>query len=505
MKKLLAAFFLFGPMMALAQATPSIISITPSQGITNTTVTIYGSNLSGASAVEFYQNGIFKSSLVPNSVSSTNVTFLLSSVFTANTSAGAYEVGVVTNACAGGCLSNKVSFTLGTQPVNMPAITTVNPGQGRVNTSVTIYGSNLLGASAIEFYKNGKMMSSLKPFTVSATQVSFVLSDIFVANTEAGAYEIGIVTNACASGCSSNRLPFSILQPGITPKIDTITPAQGGAYTQVIASGANLSGATSVEFYKDGKLYSSLIPTSSTASQVVFSLSPSFAANTEPGLYFIGVVTNACVGGCLSNRLAFVLKDTAAVAPTITSKPEITTFVSKRLSEDGPATLVLEAKNASNCTINPGVTSLTLGGVFTVNPTQETKYIATCYDSTRSESGAVVASVTTSLGFHVSGGAQLQQTPVQSSNAVLVKNNATAVAIECLDLTASLRYGMRSIDISALQGFLKNKGYLSVSSTGYFGASTFAAVQKFQRAYGISATGLVGPSTRAKLKELSCK
>ncbi len=110
-------------------AAPTITSITPSQGDANTSVTIYGTNLSGASSVEFYSSGgQFVSSLVLSSVSATNVVFTINSIFAANAAPGTYQLSVVTNACAGGCNSNRVNFTLNAPATTAPTITvTTNP------------------------------------------------------------------------------------------------------------------------------------------------------------------------------------------------------------------------------------------------------------------------------------------------------------------------------------------------------------------------------------------
>jgi uncharacterized protein YxeA len=56
-------------------------------------------------------------------------------------------------------------------------------------------------------------------------------------------------------------------------------------------------------------------------------------------------------------------------------------------------------------------------------------------------------------------------------------------------------------DVVALQDFLKAKGYLAVTakSDGSYGNMTKAAVIKFQKANGISATGNVGPITMKKI------
>ncbi len=78
----------------------------------------------------------------------------------------------------------------------------------------------------------------------------------------------------------------------------------------------------------------------------------------------------------------------------------------------------------------------------------------------------------------------------------------------CISLSANLRY--RSTDrttnnqVSMLQDFLSDKGYLKQEPTGYFGKVTLSAVKKFQALNGLDATGYVGPLTREMVQAISC-
>lgn len=86
-------------------------------------------------------------------------------------------------------------------------------------------------------------------------------------------------------------------------------------------------------------------------------------------------------------------------------------------------------------------------------------------------------------------------------------DTAPVVAEPCLTLKYDLYLGSVDIrtnsEVSALQNFLSPK-YLNSDPTGYFGKLTLKAVQTFQAANGVRATGYVGPVTRAKLKALTC-
>ncbi len=77
-----------------------------------------------------------------------------------------------------------------------------------------------------------------------------------------------------------------------------------------------------------------------------------------------------------------------------------------------------------------------------------------------------------------------------------------AIATKCSTINTDLTYNANGDAVSALQNFLASKGYLTATSRGYFGGLTVAAVKAFQIANGISATGYVGPITRAKIQSL---
>lgn len=82
------------------------------------------------------------------------------------------------------------------------------------------------------------------------------------------------------------------------------------------------------------------------------------------------------------------------------------------------------------------------------------------------------------------------------------------VSSSCLLITSTLRVGSRDSatggQVTKLQQFLKEKGYLSLPSTGYFGVLTKNAVQSFQKERALEAVGFVGPATRSVITFTSC-
>lgn len=59
-------------------------------------------------------------------------------------------------------------------------------------------------------------------------------------------------------------------------------------------------------------------------------------------------------------------------------------------------------------------------------------------------------------------------------------------------------------DVKDLQDKLREKGYLSVASTGYFGPATKKAITKYQKDNNISPTGYIGEKTRGQLRNHFC-
>jgi peptidoglycan hydrolase-like protein with peptidoglycan-binding domain len=66
-------------------------------------------------------------------------------------------------------------------------------------------------------------------------------------------------------------------------------------------------------------------------------------------------------------------------------------------------------------------------------------------------------------------------------------------------IVSYLKAGSSGDEVLCLQKLLVKLGYLSATPNGNFGPATVAAVKAFQKAKGLEALGVVGPSTRAAL------
>ncbi|MEV6183324.1 IPT/TIG domain-containing protein [Streptomyces sp. NPDC052015] len=203
---------------------PALSSLSPPQGPVagGTTVTLTGTNLTGATAVRF--DGIAATSFTVNS--STQITAV-----SPTHAAGAAAVTVTTP----GGTSNALTFTY----LALPSVTGLSPSQGPVagGTTVTLTGTNLTGATAVRF--DGVAATS---FTVnSSTQITAVSP-----THAAGAAAVTVTTPGGTSPDNPNAYFFYAALPLLTALAPASGPTTGG--TTVTLTGNDLLGATAVGF-----------------------------------------------------------------------------------------------------------------------------------------------------------------------------------------------------------------------------------------------------------------
>jgi hypothetical protein len=146
-----------GVALAPVAPAPAIASFTPGSGPVGTTVTVTGSNFTGASAVTL------------NGAAVTGFTVVDAATLTFVVPAGATS-GLVAVTTAGGTATSTGAFTV-TVPVPAPTIASFTPATGGVGTTVTITGTNFTGATAVSI---GTL--AIPSFTVvSATSITLVL------------------------------------------------------------------------------------------------------------------------------------------------------------------------------------------------------------------------------------------------------------------------------------------------------------------------------------------
>lgn len=209
---------------SVSAAAPTISAISPNSGSTagGTSVVITGTNLTGATSVNF--GSVAASSFTVNSATQ------ITAVAPAG-SAGSVSLSVTT---AGGTATSTGAFTY---TVPAPVVSSVSPNVGTVwgSSTITITGSGFTGATAVTF---GTTPAS--SFTViSDTQIS-------AQRPQAPAGQVSVsVTGPTGTGTLPNAFTFFV-----APQIDTISPAFGpvAGGTTVTISGQYFTGATSVYF-----------------------------------------------------------------------------------------------------------------------------------------------------------------------------------------------------------------------------------------------------------------
>jgi hypothetical protein len=204
---------------------PTVTSVSPAAGPTGggTSVTITGTNFSGATAVTFGAN--------PAKFTFKSVT----------------QITAVAPASTAGTVHVAVTTPAGTSPtgsadqytyVAAPAVTSVSPNAGPTSggTSVTITGTNLGNALAVSFGNVGAIIVSNTATTIVATAPAESAGKVDVTVTTVGG------TSATGNGDQYTYVPAPTVM-GISPSSG---PAAGG--TSVTITGTNLSGASGVQF-----------------------------------------------------------------------------------------------------------------------------------------------------------------------------------------------------------------------------------------------------------------
>ncbi len=196
---------------------PVITSLTPTAGSPGALVVITGQRLSGATAVRFGGN--------------VAATFTVQSgtQITATVPVGAVT-GSISVTTPSGSASSASAFTITTPPA--PVILSFVPTSGPVGTTVSLTGANFTGVAAVRL---GNVL--VTGLTVSsATSLSFTVPVTAVT---------GLISVFASGGLMQPATAFTVVPP---PTIVAFSPAAGSPGSQVVLTGTNLTGATTVRF-----------------------------------------------------------------------------------------------------------------------------------------------------------------------------------------------------------------------------------------------------------------
>jgi hypothetical protein len=216
---------------------PGVTSFAPTSGTAGTSVTVTGSNFTGATTVAF--NG-------------TAATFSVDSAsqITATVPAGATS-GPISVTTGGGTGPSASSFTVTTVPA-APVVSGFSPTSGPVGTGVTVTGSGFTGATSVRF--NGTVAA----FTaVSASQIS--------ATVPAGATS-GPISVTTPDGTGTSAGSFTVTVVASQPAITSFSPTSGRTGTSVTITGTGFTGANRVRFGNKNASFTVNSPTQITAT-----------------------------------------------------------------------------------------------------------------------------------------------------------------------------------------------------------------------------------------------
>ncbi|MVN76586.1 T9SS type A sorting domain-containing protein [Hymenobacter sp. HMF4947] len=178
-----------GLAFAPVAAAPVIASFTPASGPVGTTVTVTGTNLTGATA------------LTLNGAAVTGFTVVNATTLTFVVPAGATS-GTIAVTTPGGTATSTSAFSV-TAPVAAPTITSFTPTTGSAGTTVTITGTGFTGATAVSI---GSL--AIPTYTVvSATSITLVLP-------AATASVSGLLTVVTPGGTATSATPFNLVVLG---------------------------------------------------------------------------------------------------------------------------------------------------------------------------------------------------------------------------------------------------------------------------------------------------
>lgn len=451
---------------AVAAATPSISSLSPTSAAGGASVTINGSNFGsaqGSSTVTF--GGV---AATPSSWTSAKIIAPVPSSLTA----GSTTVVVTVN----GAASNAASFTVN------PFITVLSPISGPVGTSVSIAGSGYgssQGSSTVTF--NG---TAATPTSWNGTNISMPVPS--------GATTGNLVVTV--NGIASNGVSFTV-----TPAITSVSPTSGPAGTSVNIAGTNFggtqgsstvtfNGTTATPTNWTNTSISVPVPNGATAGNVVVTVggnasngvnfTPTLGIGTESptsGPVGTSVTLNGTGFGATQGSSTVTFNGTAATPTSWNSGSIVVPVPAGAATGNVVVTVGGTASNGVSFTVTPAISSLspTSGPAGTGVTIRGTNFGATQGTSTVSFNGTSATPTSwtdTTISVPVPNGAT-------SGNVVVTVNGAASNGVSfttTLGLSSeSPTSGPVGISVTLYgTGFGATQGSSTVSFNGTTGAPT---------------------------------
>ena len=328
-------------------APPVLTSITPAAGLRGTSVpvTLAGTGLTGATAMNFIggAGGVSITQFTP--VNDTTITATLNIPTTA--ALGGRNINVTTP----GGSSNTVQFT-----VQGPTLTSISPATGARGTSVsvTFTGTNLLGANGIQGFGNNVTVTNFTVVNATTVTATFNING----GAPTGTRTLDLTT---ANNGTTNTVPFQVVNPP-APTLTSVAPSSGvrGTTVAVTLTGTNFTATgTTVNVTGPNITVSGVTVVSSTQITASFTIAP----GTTLGGHNVSVSNP----NTTSNSQTFTVQGPTLASINPTSGLHGSTFpMTLNGANLTGATTISVSGTGVSCTIVPPTTSSTLNANCTI-------------------------------------------------------------------------------------------------------------------------------------------
>ncbi len=285
---------------------PVLTSIVPASGPRGEgaiPVSIFGSGLTGATAVAVSGGNVTVGPVTVVSATQVSTTF----TFTAGATGTARNVTVT----APGGVSNAVAFTVTIPPT--PTLTSINPPSGARGSvvPVTLTGTNFVaGETTVAVSGGGITVSGVSVASPTTLNATFTISA--TASTTAAH---NVTVSVAGAAAASNSVPFTVVGATLT----SISPNTGlrGTTVPVTFTGANLTGTTAVTGLGGGV---SLVAGSLTVVSPT-SVTASLAISTTATVSIRNIGLTTPIGN--TNTIPFTVQGAtlASISPTSATHP----------------------------------------------------------------------------------------------------------------------------------------------------------------------------------------
>jgi hypothetical protein len=326
---------------------PVLTSIDPTSALRGTgvaiPVSIFGSGLTGATAVTVSGGGIAVGPITVASDTQVTTTFTIA--------AGAAGTARNVSVTAPGGVSNTVAFTVTIPPT--PTLTSITPSTGGRATTipVTLTGTNFpaVGPVTVAVSGGGVTVSGVSVASPTTINATFTIS----ATAALGAHNVSVTVGGAAA--ASNTVPFTVLGASVT-SISPNSGLRGTATLPVTFAGANLTGTTGISGLGGGVslVAGSLTVVSSTQVNATLAIS----AGATLGIHNLGLTTP--IGA--TNTLPFTVTGATISAPA----PALTTTTANTTTKTGTITVTANGAQLT-LTAAPTIAKVgTAGGTFSI-------------------------------------------------------------------------------------------------------------------------------------------